>query len=114
MPDAKRPKPKGQRPPAPPAPPPVSAKDVVHQHALLRAKVQEYIKELANPAPDSTMRMLYQADLAKMVGMEDPTVTRRRWHEGSKRNRKQIEPCDHPWHRNPALITPCPKCGAGK
>jgi len=21
--------------------------------------------------------------------------------------------CDHPWHRNPALITPCPECGAG-
>lgn len=21
--------------------------------------------------------------------------------------------CDHPWHRNPGLITPCPECGAG-
>jgi hypothetical protein len=21
--------------------------------------------------------------------------------------------CDHPWHRNPALIFPCPACGAG-
>lgn len=22
--------------------------------------------------------------------------------------------CDHPRHRNPALLTPCPACGAGK
>jgi hypothetical protein len=23
------------------------------------------------------------------------------------------EPCPHPWHNNPGLITPCPECGAG-
>lgn len=22
--------------------------------------------------------------------------------------------CDHPWHSNPALITPCPECGASR
>jgi hypothetical protein len=22
--------------------------------------------------------------------------------------------CDHPWHRNPGLETPCPQCGAGE
>lgn len=22
--------------------------------------------------------------------------------------------CDHPWHDNPGLITPCPQCGEGK
>lgn len=22
--------------------------------------------------------------------------------------------CDHPWHNNPGLITPCPTCGEGK
>lgn len=21
--------------------------------------------------------------------------------------------CDHPWHRNPGLVTPCPACGEG-
>jgi len=21
--------------------------------------------------------------------------------------------CDHPWHSNPGLITPCPQCGEG-
>jgi len=23
------------------------------------------------------------------------------------------QPCDHPWHRNPALIMPCPACAEG-
>jgi len=22
--------------------------------------------------------------------------------------------CDHPWHRNPGLIVPCPECGEGR
>lgn len=22
--------------------------------------------------------------------------------------------CDHPWHNNPALLIPCPACGAGR
>jgi hypothetical protein len=27
--------------------------------------------------------------------------------------RLAADPCEHPWHSNPGLITPCPECGAG-
>jgi len=28
-------------------------------------------------------------------------------------NASQENPCGHPWHNNPGLITPCPECDAG-
>ncbi len=27
-------------------------------------------------------------------------------------NGQKMKNCDHPWHLNPALIFPCPECGA--
>lgn len=53
--------------------------------AALITTVREYISECANPSPDATMRMHWRRKMAELIGEQDPAVTLRKWHEGSKR-----------------------------
>ena len=32
-------------------------------------------------------------------------------HRGTPEFEKLLVLCDHPWHRNPGLLIPCPQCG---
>ena len=52
--------------------------DVQRMHQVIIA-LRKYLLEMGNPVPDPILRTEMRAHLAKMVGVEDPAVSLKRW-----------------------------------